>query len=380
MKLKKLLIFSFISLLFGTTANAQMKAISECNVKSMTMCGSDLYVGTDEGYYVFDTKAGETKAMNAVGKVTSIAVNAADNVWYTLDKGYSDNCACHFDGKNTTTYSVENGAIKGGQWACVGPKGITIAPDGSVWFGAYGFFHKFDGKAWTNYTCPKSNFGRIYYKTFAFDSNGTIWIGGKDQQKNATFGEFDPVEGAQTPIANDFADDGVNSMFIDSDDNLWIGTDSKGFFKYDGSTFTAYNKDTDPDMKSNITVGLCQAANGRIFYAQGKKMISFNGEYQVEVADIYNEELENDRDGITCLYPYGDIIFIGTSMTGIHCFDSNTGELTQLTEGSVIDAIKSISADKAKTSGAIYDLSGRQTTTSQKGMIYIQNGQKFLGK
>ena len=42
---------------------AQITPIDQCNVKDMTMCGSDLYVATNEGYLIFDTKVGETKEM-----------------------------------------------------------------------------------------------------------------------------------------------------------------------------------------------------------------------------------------------------------------------------------------------------------------------------
>lgn len=194
----------------------------------MTMCGSDLYVATNEGYLIFDTKVGETKEMKTVGNLTSIIAKDQTDLWYIANLGMSSTIN-HVKGTETTTYSVANGAIKGGQYADYSAKGLAYGPDNTVWFGAYGFFHKFDGKEWTNYTCPASNRGRIYYKRFAFDSNGTVWVAGKDGQKNATFGEFDPVKGEQTPVACDFADDGVNSMFVDANDNVWIGTDYKGF-------------------------------------------------------------------------------------------------------------------------------------------------------
>lgn len=247
---------------------AQITPIDQCNVKDMTMCGSDLYVATNEGYLIFDTKVGETKEMKTVGNLMSIIAKDQTDLWYIANLGMSSTIN-HVKGTETTTYSVANGAIKGGQYADVRARGLAYGPNNTVWFGAYGFFHKFDGKEWTNYTCPASNFGRIYYKCFAFDSNGTVWVAGSDQQKNATFGEFDPVKGEQTPVACDFASDGVNSMFVDANDNVWIGTDYKGFYKYDGSTFVNYNKDSeaniDINIKTSATTGLCQAANGDIY-------------------------------------------------------------------------------------------------------------------
>lgn len=383
MNFKKLLALTFASLAMGNVASiAQITPIDQCNVKDMTMCGSDLYVATNEGYLIFDTKVGETKEMKTVGKLTSIIAKSETDLWYTVNLGRSSTIN-HVNGTETTTYSVANGAIKGGPYADVGAKGLAYGPDNTVWFGAYGFFHKFDGKEWTNYTCPASNFGNLYYIRFAFDSNGTMWVAGKDRQKNATFGEFDPVKGEQTSVACDFADDGVNSMFVDANDNVWIGTDYKGFYKYDGSTFVNYNKDSeaniDINIKTNATVGLCQAANGDIYYAFNKSLVCFSGDYMVVAGTVTNED--HPHDAITCLFPYGEYIFIGTSETGVHCYNTTTGEITQLADGTpVVSAISNVNTDKAKTSNAIYDLSGRQTKNLLKGQIYIQNGQKFFNK
>lgn len=64
MNFKKLLALTFASLAMGNVASiAQITPIDQCNVKDMTMCGSDLYVATNEGYLIFDTKVGETKEM-----------------------------------------------------------------------------------------------------------------------------------------------------------------------------------------------------------------------------------------------------------------------------------------------------------------------------
>lgn len=56
MNFKKLLALTFASLAMGNVASiAQITPIDQCNVKDMTMCGSDLYVATNEGYLIFDT-------------------------------------------------------------------------------------------------------------------------------------------------------------------------------------------------------------------------------------------------------------------------------------------------------------------------------------
>lgn len=99
----------------------------------------------------------------------------------------------------------------------------------------------------------------------------------------------------------------------------------------------------------------------------------------VVAGTVTNED--HPHDAITCLFPYGEYIFIGTSETGVHCYNTTTGEITQLADGTpVVSAISNVNTDKTKTSNAIYDLSGRQTKNLLKGQIYIQNGQKFFNK
>lgn len=99
----------------------------------------------------------------------------------------------------------------------------------------------------------------------------------------------------------------------------------------------------------------------------------------VVAGTVTNED--HPHDAITCLFPYGEYIFIGTAETGVHCYNTTTGEITQLADGTpVVSAISNVNTDKTKTSNAIYDLSGRQTKNLLKGQIYIQNGQKFFNK
>lgn len=384
MKFKHLLILPLIGLLFGSnTAEAQIQPINTCNVKSMTKVGKDLFVATSEGYLVFDTENGVTEEMNAVGNTSSIIAKSKTDVWYTLNKGMTGSVN-HFDGSKTTEYSVANGGLPNHTYADYSPKGLTYGQNGQVMFGAYGWFHVFDGTKWGSYTCPKSNFGRIYYKAFGVDSNGTIWVGGSDQQKNAIFGEFDPVAGEQLPVETGIVASStmqtiaVNSIFVDGDDNVWIGTDQTGFAKYDGTKFEYFNKANNEDMPSENTIGLCKTDNGFIYYAYAKKVVAFNGEYFTPVADVFNEEFP--RDEITCLYSDGTNIFIGTALTGVHVYYPETGETVQVADGTVISGINNAVADKAKTSKAIYDLGGRQVKNTQKGQLYIQNGQKFLAK
>lgn len=101
MNFKKLLAFTFASLAMGNVASiAQITPIDQCNVKDMTMCGSDLYVATNEGYLIFDTKVGETKEMKTVGKLTSIIAKSETDLLYTVNLGRSSTIN-HVNGTET---------------------------------------------------------------------------------------------------------------------------------------------------------------------------------------------------------------------------------------------------------------------------------------
>jgi ligand-binding sensor domain-containing protein len=79
--------------------------------------------------------------------------------------------ATQFDGEKWTTYTTTDGLA--GNWVYV----ITVAPDGTLWFGTDGGASHFDGDSWTNYT-TKDGLPGNNIRAITIAPDGAIWFAG----------------------------------------------------------------------------------------------------------------------------------------------------------------------------------------------------------
>ena len=117
-------------------------------------------------------------------------------------------------------------------------------------------------------------------------SDGFIWIGsysGLVRYDGNSFYRFD----TQTGISN------VISLFVDSKDRLWIGTNDSGLALYENGSFTYYNSNT--DLNSASIRSIAEDENGNIFAA------TTEGLYYVD-EEMSLHELNDER--INELYIY----------------------------------------------------------------------------
>ncbi len=172
--------------------------------------------------------------------------------WIATWKGVS-----HFDGKSFTTYTEEAGLLD--KWVYA----IAKDQDGLFWFGTEGGLNSFDGRTWKAYTHKEGLGAKIggvlegdahrsghhqrdkkgnqignpnYVLDIAVDLNNVKWIG----TWGAGLSRFDG-QSWQTYIAGTGTIGGnfVHALEIDSEGNLWAGTD-KGVTLFDGKTWTTY--------------------------------------------------------------------------------------------------------------------------------------------
>lgn len=172
--------------------------------------------------------------------------------WIATWKGVS-----HFDGKSFTTYTEEAGLLD--KWVYA----IAKDQDGLFWFGTEGGLNSFDGRTWKAYTHKEGLGAKIggvlegdahrsghhqrdkkgnqignpnYVLDIAVDRNNVKWIG----TWGAGLSRFDG-QSWQTYIAGTGTIGGnfVHALEIDSEGNLWAGTD-KGVTLFDGKTWTTY--------------------------------------------------------------------------------------------------------------------------------------------
>ncbi|MBI3621068.1 MAG: hypothetical protein HY208_02615 [Nitrospirae bacterium] len=159
-------------------------------VKTMTMDGSNLWMGTSKGLIRFNTANGEFQT-------------------------YSPQ-------------STEGGIVSKGIYV------IRVDPKGNKWVGTYGGgLSKFDGTTWTRYT-SSDGLGDNWIYDLLFDQSGTMWV--------ATWSGVSVFDGTRFKtytVKDGLADKWVYSMVLDRDGIFWFGTEA-GVSRFDRKSWTTY--------------------------------------------------------------------------------------------------------------------------------------------
>jgi len=168
-------------------------------VKTMTMDGSNLWMGTSKGMIRFNTQPVEDEAGN-----------------YALE----------FE-----TYSPRS---TGGGITSRGIYVIAVDPEGHQWIGTYGGgLSRFDGTSWKQYSSA-DGLGDNWIYDIVFDESNIMWV--------ATWSGVSVFDGTRFKtytVDDGLADKWVYSMVLDKDGVFWFGTEA-GVSRFDRKSWTTY--------------------------------------------------------------------------------------------------------------------------------------------
>jgi ligand-binding sensor domain-containing protein len=190
--------------------------------------------------------------------VYDVAFDADDTMWVATWKGVSK-----FNGAHFKTYGKEDGLIDA--WVYT----LSQDPQGSFWFGTEGGVTFYDGKQWKSWT-HQQGLGEIppkeedametyplaiphhqqeskqvqtynpnYVICSVVDRQGSVWFG----TWGTGLARFDGEAWKNFTTEDGLSGNVINSLAIDRDGILWIGTNG-GVTRYDQNVFITYNKDT----------------------------------------------------------------------------------------------------------------------------------------
>ncbi|MEL6390574.1 MAG: two-component regulator propeller domain-containing protein [Bacteroidota bacterium] len=231
------------------------------------------------------------------------------NLWF----GSSIYGLMRYDGDTLTYYDQSQGIGSNAS------RGIVEDDNGHLWIGTSDGLTKYDGATFSNYHVKD---GRDQVETWdiTMDSDGIIWIGTGDGVYT-----FDGVNFEVFPLPKVSVHDTtsvlwykrVTKVYEDSNQNMWIGTDGMGLFKYDGTEFQHFSKED--GLADNNIADLLEDPSGDMWIGT-----MFGGMSRYDGSQFFNYTLDGIVRGVEAgalyLHPNGDIWF-AAEHHGVYRYD-----------------------------------------------------------
>jgi len=172
----------------------------------------------------------------------AVACSETGEFWVAHFRG-----ASYFDGANWTTFGSENLAT--GSAASDLIDDVAIAPNGTVWVVAVNSVASYDGAEWTIFQEGQGLEEKYFFDQVEIDHQGRPWVAHSG-------GLMVYEDGAWTQHQNlDISS--VESMAIDHQDRVWVGTLTRGLYIFEGGGWLIYdtsNSELGSDFIQAITV------------------------------------------------------------------------------------------------------------------------------
>jgi len=114
---------------------------------------------------------------------------------------------------------------------------IIVEPTGNIWLSSFGdgiFLLKEDNQLQVT---EQQGLQNNFVRELALDATGHLWVASRSGL-NKVSPEGKPV--FNTNIGLNY--DNIKTLFIDREENLWIGTDGKGVYRFTGERFVTFSK------------------------------------------------------------------------------------------------------------------------------------------
>ena len=220
------------------------------------------------------------KAISPTNKVYALAVDATNSLWIGSNAGLTK-----YNGSTFTTYNTANSNL-------ISDTIISLACiSGNIYAGTRKGLAVFNGTSFTNYNHANNGMKSDTVICITAEGPSVVWFGsayGLEKFNGSTF-SFNYVAPAT-------AADTVNCIYIDAQNNKWLGTSAHGVIKYDNTTFSTMQQllpnSTSQDFIGygnlpTIVKSICKGPNGGVFFGtstdtikSGKPFIS-NGSYEI---------------------------------------------------------------------------------------------------
>jgi ligand-binding sensor domain-containing protein len=223
-----------------------------------------LWCGTNQGASTFDGSAWKIYSVlstfNGLANdtINAMAKDLSGNLWFGTRAGIS-----RFDGSSWKTFTTDSGLANNIVSA------ITVDLQGDIWVGSTwgGGVSRLHANTWKVYTDSTGLLSNFVYQ-MATDSSGNVWC-----VHGGGLSRYDGV-GWQTYTNDVPAIDQVNSLTVDHEGMVWIGTIGGGASRFDGHGWQTY---TSVDGLGGDVVAEIVDDLGSLWFATAKGFSRFDG-------------------------------------------------------------------------------------------------------
>ena len=325
--MKPTLVFLLIHLTLITKFSAQnsewMNFPTIQKVFGVVSSENDVWIGTNGGLIKLN-KTTESLSYYTKGnanlpgnEIRSMSMDSSGYLWI----GTQYDGIGRFDGNTCHVYNHLNSRLPNDQLNT----SIKVDYQGNIWVGSANHLIKID----------KNNSEDTYWNIFRvenlispypaifdieFDNNDVVWIGahwGLSRLFQDTIQtNYDGFRTVTWAVKKDF------------NDNLWVGTQYNGIYRYDGSNWINYTT-TNSSLPSNEIFNLTLDLNGNIWAASGGGLVEFDGE---EWKTYNGENSELPSNVLLSLEIDGQFIWIGHLENYLSKFDLVSKEVIKTYE------------------------------------------------
>jgi len=170
------------------------------------------------------------------------------------------------------------------------------------------------------------------FLTIELDADDDIWIGtnsGAYRLKNNKLTRFDS--------SNGFSNASVTDIYNDKDNNLWLGTQGDGVYRYNGDDYVIYDQ-SNAVKERPIVMALAQDNEQNVLLGiDGGGVARYNGK---NLTNIWLNSMGIDYRRVQALYKdHNGIIWVGTSGSGLWKYDGHSFTIIKGTEHNTINNI-----------------------------------------
>jgi signal transduction histidine kinase/ligand-binding sensor domain-containing protein len=307
----------------------------------------NLFIGTENGLSLYDREkdcfrnymSDKTSPLNGINcSVRKIQEDKSGNLWLATDAGL-----IYFDRKKNISEQFTNNREIIGSLSDNNVESVLIDSRGRLWITNHKDIELFKPENRTfihmsEVTHGSPDLAGIVFRNIVEDKEGNIWIGSrgglfcfKDFRDNMKPEVVHYSHNSQN--INSLSIDMVNSLFVDDEGNIWIGTENGGLnlFNAEKDEFWRYRKDDyDPQSLNNESIeAICQDNSGNLWfgtYSGGLNIALKNRNAIAKYQNLPGVKNSLSHNSATCFREdHQRKLWIGTDGGGLNLFDEQAG-------------------------------------------------------